>query len=84
MDKGEFAMSHEHREKDNSIRHCDLPFAHLVDADGSLTWCDHGSLDPDVGYCVHSGAAGDKGIRIGTPCDDPFIARSEKKELVSQ
>lgn len=69
--------THGHRNKDGTIRRCDLDFAHLVGAAPPLVWCNHSKLDPDVGYCIHSGAAGAKGIRIGTPCDDPFLARGE-------
>lgn len=69
-------MSHEHRNKDDTIRRCDLDFTHLVGPEGGpLTWCIHGKLDPDIGYCIHSGTTGAKGIRIGTPCDNPFLAR---------
>lgn len=66
---------HDHRRKDGSIRHCDLDFAHLVGEGPPLAWCNHGKLDPDNGYCVHSGAAGANGIRVGTRCSDPFNAQ---------
>ena len=70
--------THGHRRKDGTIRRCDADFAHLVGPEGGpLAWCNHGKLDPDVGYCVSSGTARADGLRLGTPCDDPFLARVE-------
>lgn len=68
------STEHGHRRKDGSIRRCTFAFAHLVGAAPPLAWCEHGKLDPDVGYCIHAGGVGDKSIRTGTPCDDPFLA----------
>lgn len=70
---------HDHRNKDGSIRVCTHAVAHLVGPEGGpLTWCNHGEMNPDVGYCVHSGTArAADGLRLGTPCDDPWNARGE-------
>ena len=76
-------MNHEHRRKDGTIRRCDLDFAHLIGAVPilhSLLWCNHGKLDPDIGYCISACTIKNEGLRIGTPCDDPFLARRRKHE----
>lgn len=73
-------MRHGHRRKDGTIRYCDLDFSHLVGPEGGpMIWCRHGKLDPDIEYCVSAHTVGDWATRVGTPCDDPFLARGDQR-----